>query len=399
MAIAYLDCMNGISGDMFLGACLDAGLKLSFLEDLVRKLKLKKVRLEVTKETRCDLNGTRFQVHIPQESHHSERKLKDILPLIDKAKLSPAVSGNAQAMFKEIAKVEAKIHGTTPDKIHFHEIGALDSLVDIVGACAAIEHFEIHEIYASAIPTGSGFQKAAHGNLPVPSPAALELLKKAKAPIIIDSRMKELTTPTGAAILKHFCKGYEQIPELKVHTIGYGVGTWDTAPYPNVLRLLLGERSNRTGQDDVDTVTVLETNIDDMNPQFIAHVFDLLMQSGALDVYLTPIQMKDSRTGMKLSVIAELKDQSKLAKIIFTETTSLGIRIQKMDRIKLRRKIVNIKTPFGTVPVKIGYQEGKMTTLAPEYKILKRLADKTGRPIKEIYSRALTLAQKQSPLY
>lgn len=391
MRISYLDCINGISGDMFLGACLDAGLDPKLLENIARKLNLKKVKLEITKEKRCGLVGTRLQVRIPPTP--TERKLKDILSLIQKAKFSSRVSENAQALFKEIAQAEAKIHGTTPDKLHFHEIGAVDSLVDIVGSCTAIEALDIQEIYASPVPTGSGFQESIHGNLPVPSPAALELLKG--APLIIDARNKELTTPTGAAILKHFCKGYGGIPEFKVHAIGYGVGTWDTAPYPNVLRLLLGEPSDCKGSGDLDCVTVLETNIDDMNPQFISHAFELLLQAGALDVYVTPIQMKESRAGFKLSVIAELKDERELAKIIFKETTSLGIRVQKMDRLTLRREIRQVQTKFGSIPIKIGYHQGAAVNFSPEYKILKRLAHETGSPIKEIYFSALMEAEKK----
>jgi uncharacterized protein (DUF111 family) len=204
-----------------------------------------------------------------------------------------------------------------------------------------------------------------------------------------------MITPTGAVLLKHFCKNYETIPEMTIQSVGYGVGTKNDPVYPNLLRILIGETvSTRGGVNEADCVNLLETNIDDMNPQLLTHVFDVLLKAGALDVFLTPIQMKDSRSGMKLSVICHPKDQSRLADLVFNQTTTLGVRIFKTDRIKLRREIVQVKTEFGMVPVKLGYRKGKVSSLSPEYKVLKKIADQTGHPLREIYFKTLLEAQK-----
>lgn len=376
---------------MFLGACLDAGLKKSVLDHVVKTLGLSKVHLGFKKESRGEIRGTRLVIHIPSKS--GERNLRDILRLLEKAKLSAFVRRNAKEIFQTLAEVEGKVHGISPNKVHFHEVGAIDSLIDIVGACAAVEALNIREFYASAIPMGSGFQKSSHGQIPIPGPATMELLKG--IPVTLDSRKWEVITPTGAVLLKQFCKNYGTIPEMAVQSVGYGVGTKNDPTYPNLLRILIGETTSARGVDEVDCINILETNIDDMNPQFLSYIFDVLLGAGALDVYLTPIQMKDSRSGVKLSMICHPKDQSRLADLIFSQTTTLGVRIFKTDRIKLKREIVQVKTEFGAVPVKLGYRNGKISSLSPEYKILKQLADKSGRPIKEIYFKALSEAQRK----
>lgn len=391
MKTAYLDCFSGISGDMFLGALLDAGLDPKILKDLVKRLGLQKVGLKITRESRCGLEGTRLQVQIP--THSPERKLKDILKRIEKAKLSSNVQENAQAIFQHLAKVEAKIHGTTPEKIHFHEIGAEDSLVDIVGACLAIDMMGLRTIYASSIPLGGGFHKTAHGELPMPGPAALELLKG--VPVTRDSRKGELVTPTGAVLLKHFCKGYGALPEMRIETIGYGVGSKDFAPYPNLLRVLIGEKTSISEDTEVDHIILLETNIDDMNPQFFSYVSELLFEAGALDVYLSPIQMKNSRSGIKLSALVKPSDEKKMCDIFFKETPTLGIRRSQIGRIKLQRKIKIFQSSIGPVSIKLGFQAGRLVSLAPEYKDLKALAKKTGRPIREIHIQVISEARKK----
>ena len=384
--LAYLDCINGISGDMFLGAMLDAGLPRRSLDQMIRSLGIPGIRLEVRSESRKGIQGKRAVIH--DKTKKTERHLSDILRLIKKAKVAPAVFKNARSIFELLAKAEAKVHGTSIGDVHFHEVGAIDSIVDILGACVAMDEMGIQKLYVSEIPLGSGIQKTEHGAWPMPGAATLELLKG--IPVIQDGRQGELTTPTGAALVRHFASGFGKMPVMRVSSVGYGCGSRDDAERPNVARIIIGEEASKECSDQV---LLIETNIDDMNPQYFSYVLDRLFEAGALDVYLTPIHMKELRAGVVLSVMAKPEDQEVMADIIFQETTSIGVRTQVLDRMKLERKIISVMIGKSKIPVKVSFHHGKPITFSPEFQDVQRLAKKTGRSLKDLSFEAVQRAK------
>ena len=384
--LAYLDCINGISGDMFLGAMLDAGLPRRSLDQMIRSLGIPGIRLEVRSESRKGIQGKRAAIH--DKTKKKERHLSDILRLIKKAKAAPTVFENARSIFELLAKAEAKVHGTSIGDVHFHEVGAIDSIVDILGACVAMDEMGIQKLYVSEIPLGSGIQKTEHGAWPMPGAATLELLKG--IPVVQDGRQGELTTPTGAALVRHFASGFGKMPVMRVSSVGYGCGSRDDAERPNVARIIIGEAGPKECSDQV---LLIETNIDDMNPQYFSYVLDRLFEAGALDVYLTPIHMKELRAGVVLSVMAKPEDQEVMADIIFQETTSIGVRTQVLDRIKLERKIISVMIGKTKIPVKASFHHGKPVTFSPEFQDIQRLAKKTGRSLKDLSFEAVQRAK------
>jgi uncharacterized protein (TIGR00299 family) protein len=390
MKIAYLDCFSGISGDMTIGAFLDAGLSFNTLKKELAKLKLKGYDLKKSKVPRGAITGTKFDCiqhghdHHHHEEEHSHRSLSEILRLISRSALSPRVKALSTDIFQNIGRAEAKVHGISPKKdLHLHELGDIDSIIDIVGASIAIDELGIDEVYASKVTLGRTITNCKHGMIPIPAPATLELLKG--VPVRITQIESELVTPTGAGILKTLSKGFGEMPEASICCIGYGAGSKDRPDMPNMLRVAIGDARRPFAKD---RIVVMETNIDDMNPQYFEYLFEKLFNAGALDVYTALIQMKKSRPAFKLTVLARPADLNKLSKIVFKETTTIGIRYHEADRLILDRKIINTRTKYGTIRVKVSTGPDGISTISPEYDDCVKLARQKNIPIKTIYESA-----------
>lgn len=386
MQIAYFDCYSGISGDMILGALIDAGLDLHQLESELVKLKIGGFTLKAEKTTRKGLSGTRFLVQT--EEDHVERHLRDMEEIIDHSDLGDDIKVSSKAIFNDLAHVEAKIHNHDSNEVHFHEIGGLDSIIDIVGALLGIKMLGIEAVYASRIPVGTGFVECDHGTLPLPAPATLELLKG--IPIYASGMEKELVTPTGIAILKHVVKSFGVIPEMRINHVGYGAGSRDLK-IPNLLRIWIGE-SEEKREEEEDKVILIETNIDNMNPELFGYASEKLMERGALDVFMTPIFMKKNRPGTLLSVLIAPDKLEEALSTIFAETTSLGIRIHRLERRKLPREMITVETAFGSVRVKVSRIGRDIRNISPEYEDCREIARKQGIPLRKVYEEAKAAA-------
>ncbi|MFA4906074.1 MAG: nickel pincer cofactor biosynthesis protein LarC [Candidatus Margulisiibacteriota bacterium] len=370
MKTLYLDCSSGISGNMFLGALLDAGLPADKLRIPHSALRIKKVR-------KHGISGIHLEVIAEKQTE--SRNLKDILSIIGKSKLNPNTKQIATAIFRRLAEVEAKVHGIPVNKVHFHEVGAIDSIVDIVGAAIGIDYFGIEEVKTSPINVGSGWIKTAHGKLPVPAPATTELLKGFS--VYNSGIKKELTTPTGAAIISTLAKPADVMPRLKVEAIGFGAGTYDLAEQPNLLRIFIGESELPT---EKDTILQIETNIDDMDPRLYDKAIAALMKAGALDAYIEPLRMKKQRNAIQLVALCRPEDKESVLEAVFDSTTTLGVRVFMVQREKLQRKIEHIKTKFGKVKVKWGLLGKKLKTYSPEYEDLRKISKKHRVPLSRI---------------
>jgi len=376
MKICYLDAFSGISGDMTVGALIDAGAEskalVRALEDLGTGAKF-----EVEKTKRRGIAASKFRVVGGDATGH--RHLKYILEIIEKSGISARAKRNSSAVFQRLGEAEAKVHDVSIDKVHFHEVGAVDSICDIVGACVGFDLLDIGAVYSSAVNVGSGTVKTEHGVLPVPAPATAELL--AGKPIYARGPSLELTTPTGAAIATTLAAEFGALPPMRMTASGYGAGDYDFPEHANVLRVLIGETS---GAAESTTVTVLEANIDDSSPQVLGYAMERLLESGALDVTLTSVLMKKSRPGTLLRVIARPEDRETLARVIFEETSTLGLRIHSAERRVKERHSVEISTPHGKVKIKIA-ENG---SFAPEYEDCRKLARESGVPLKQILAEA-----------
>ncbi len=433
MRIAYLDCFSGISGDMFLGALIGAGVSPKIFEDAVEALGVG-ARLEISRVIRSGISATKVDVivngerdlprqggkvpaphqfghshdhshsHGPAEHTHAQphshehdqgRGLNEIRQLILKSHISEAAKQTALAIFEKLGKAESKIHNAAIEKVHFHEVGAVDALVDIVCAAVGAEALAVDEIVCSPLNVGGGTVTCAHGTFPVPAPATVELLKG--APVFSSGPQAELVTPTGAAIVATLAKHFSAFPAMKVEQTGYGAGTRDFHGHANVLRISLGEAvSNRIAAEgdrathiSQDTVAVLEANIDDLNPQVFGYVMDRLLDAGALDVFGTPVQMKKSRPGTLLTVLARPEESEKLTRIIFAETTTLGIRRRDESRQVLARKWMTVATQYGDVRIKVASLNGTITSCAPEYEDCRRIAAERRVPLKMVMQEAI----------
>ncbi|MZG30319.1 MAG: nickel pincer cofactor biosynthesis protein LarC [Nitrospinae bacterium] len=385
---AYFDCYSGISGDMILGALIDLGVSATKIRKALGTIDLKNYKLKASKVKRGLISGTSVKVEVARtrHSHHKARKYSDIKKLLSNSDLSSTVKKNSLEVFKRIARVEAAVHNTTMEKIHFHEVGAVDSIVDIVGGVVAIESLKIDKIYASPLNLGEGFVECAHGSLPVPAPATLKLLKD--IPVFSNGIKKELTTPTGAAMIGFYADGFGSLPKMRVVGDGYGAGDHIIPSMPNMLRIVLGEIDSEPG----DEFVVIETNIDDMNPEFYETAMDSLFKAGALDVYLNPVIMKKSRPANKISVLSLKKDVQCLIEILLRDTSSFGVRFYPVDRTVLDREIKTVKTSWGPVNIKIGKLNGKSLQASPEYEDCKKLSSKARINISRVYDEAKSLA-------
>ncbi|MGC2695674.1 MAG: nickel pincer cofactor biosynthesis protein LarC [Candidatus Angelobacter sp.] len=447
MRIAYLECFSGISGDMFLGALLDAGVPPELLTRTVEALGVD-ARLEISRVDRSGISATKLDViaagekelpreefwekestdqgpktaelehaHLHSHSHehalshgselghahshahahehpadhsHSHRGLKEIRQIINAAAISQTVKDRAIKIFEALGAAEAKVHNSDIEKIHFHEVGAIDAIVDIVCASVGAEALGVDEWICSPLNVGGGTVVCAHGAFPIPAPATLELLKK--APVYSGEIQKELVTPTGAAIISVLASRFSGFPAMKAEKVAYGAGTRNFKKFPNVLRLTVGETvAQQESPFPVEEITVLEANIDDLNPQVFGYAMERALQEGALDVFGTPIQMKKSRPGMLLTVLCRTEDSQRLTKLVLAETTTLGVRMRRETRAALARHYVNISTRWGDVRIKLANLNGSISNYAPEYEDCRRIAKEQNVPLKTVMQEAIKI--------
>jgi uncharacterized protein (TIGR00299 family) protein len=387
MKTIYLDGGSGISGNMFLGGLLDLGLPEPFLKQELARLPLTLPKITIQRVNRKGIQAVHFEV---QEIHeHQHRHFSDISKIILEAGFKPKVAENILQVFTHLAKAEAKIHGVTIDEVHFHEVGALDAIVDIVGACIGLEYFGIQSLMVSPLRVGFGTITCAHGELPLPAPATVELLKKFT--VFGGDLAGEWTTPTGAAIITTFGTGIGSMPPLRVEQAGYGAGTRDCS-IPNVVRLIIGEITVNTVGNDVQTV--LETNIDDMNPEIFGYVGDRLLKTGALDYYFTPIQMKKGRPGVLLTIVAPAEKVTELEELLFRETTTLGIRKYSVERSCLEREQQTVTVRGFPIKIKTAFFQGELLKYAPEYEDCLQVSRNLNCNLREIYEEAIFQARK-----
>jgi uncharacterized protein (TIGR00299 family) protein len=378
MKIAYLDTVGGIAGDMTLAAFVSAGLSIDDLTRELRKLPVSGFELHAEHVRRYAIDAVHIDVTVTQEPH-LHRDLNGIRAMLDGSALAPAIKERAKAMFALIAMAEAKVHNTPIDQVHFHEVGALDSIVDITGAAICLELLGIERVYSSPVRLGSGgIVNTRHGPMPTPAPATLEILRD--YPVILTAISEELTTPTGAAIIKALSSGVLDEERIRVEAVGYGAGTKEIAGLANFLRIVIGELDLPHDREDI---VIVETNIDDMNPQLYPAIIEELLSAGAHDAYLSPIIMKKGRPGILLSVMVDRTRLERIAAIIYRQTSTIGLRIHQIGRRKLPRTLMEIQTSFGPVKAKAVVRDGKQI-ITPEFEECRRIANQTGRPLPEV---------------
>lgn len=388
MRVLYYDCFCGISGDMNLGALIDLGVDKEYLRGELCKLSLDaEYELVISKAMKKGINGTKVDIVLKQQESNKQRHLKDIEAIINNSNLEDKVKKLSLDIFLRVAQAEAVIHGKSIAEVHFHEVGAIDSIIDIVGAAIALNYLKVDKIMASPVQVGGGFVKCAHGLIPVPAPATIEILKD--IPIKSGLVSCETTTPTGAAILAANVESFTDKLQFTVEKIGYGLGTRDLE-VPNVLRLYLGkeegvEEGNEERSEEIEIQCLLETNIDDMNPELYSYVEEELFEKGALDVFKTSILMKKGRPATKLSILIDEKNEKDILDVIFRETTSIGIRKYKVEKIMLNREFLQVKTQYGDVTVKNAYYKGQLVKYKPEFEDCKKLAKENNISIAKVY--------------
>ena len=385
MAIAYFDCFSGISGDMTLGALLACGVSEDDFRQELARLKLAGWELEVQETEQNGIGATDVTVKITEEQGHG-RHLYHIEEILQKSELPQPVQNKALEVFTHLANAEARIHQTTPDRIHFHEVGAVDAIVDIVGAVICLDKLGVTEVVCSPLPMGRGFVECMHGTIPLPAPATVELTQG--IPVYGVEIEGELVTPTGAALVKSLAASFGPMPPMRVLAQGFGAGKKRFGTKPNLLRVAVGEAIGRefTGAAEV---AVLETNLDDYNPQFFEVLSDRLFEFGALDVFLTPVQMKKGRPGTLLTIICAPDNTEPLAGVLFRESSTLGVRVNTSRRICQDREWKTVETPYGPIRVKVGRWQNAETTVAPEYEDVKSAAASSGAPVKVVHLAAL----------
>lgn len=415
MKVAFLDTFSGLSGDMMIGALISAGLPFEYLKSELKKLNISEYELSVSTVQRKSISAIKFDVkilgenlhhhetehhhnnynhHHKEEHHHGKdhhhhyhksRSYSDIVELINSSSLNKNIKDISTKIFRIIGEAEAKIHNVKLEDVHFHEIGAIDSIVDIVGCAIGFDYFSIEKVYTSFVPLGRGFIDTQHGRMPIPAPATIEILKD--YPVTFVDLPYELTTPTGAGIIKALSSGLMNDKKVKVRNIGYGAGSKDIPQLPNLFRILIGEFIESYSADDS---YIVETNIDDMNPEFYPFVIEKLLEAGAHDAYLIPVIMKKGRPGIVLSTLCEASKLDEVLKIIYRETTTLGVRIIKIDRRKLNRDTEIVETKFGLIKVKVVLTEDRKKYI-PEFEECKRISIEKNIPIAEVYNEIMKL--------
>lgn len=389
--LLYLDCFSGISGDMTVGALCDLGADPARIEAELGKLSLGETRFTFTRQTRQGISGVKFQVHLPAAvdgDHHTH--YAGIRTHLESSGLSGFVKQKALAIFERIAVAEAKIHGVAVSDVVFHEVGAVDSIADIVGACVALEELGTPRVVVSPLREGHGWIDCAHGRFPLPAPATLEILRGVSLEQVDESW--ESITPTGAAIARELGESFGPMPPLEIERIGYGVGTRELEVRPNVLRAVLGTvvpNDNKT-----DTIIELETNLDDLSPELTGAAMERLLASGALDVTLTPMQMKKNRPGVQLTVLCEPALEQKMVHVLLTETSAFGVRRSEKRRYKLERRFETVTTAFGEITIKLGLLDGQVVQAAPEFESCRLVSEHSGQPLRGIYQAALSAYEK-----
>jgi|WetSurMetagenome_2_1015567.scaffolds.fasta_scaffold41233_3 pyridinium-3,5-bisthiocarboxylic acid mononucleotide nickel chelatase len=383
--VLFIEPFSGISGDMVVGALLDLGFSFEELKGKLALLPLKGYELSVEKVGRSGVQATKFNVHVGHSHHH--RTFADIREMIESSGLSAWVREKSIAAFQKLAEAEGKVHGQPPEKVHFHEVGAVDSIIDIVGAMIALEPFMPARILSSSINVGQGTLECQHGTYPVPGPAAQELLKG--VPVFSNAVTGELTTPTGATLVTTLADEFGTRPEMKIHSTGYGAGTRQTPGNANVLRITLGELVAGCGMSPEEQVSVIDATIDDMSPQIYGYFQEKALASGALDVYATPIQMKKNRPALKVTCVCAVSDVDRVAEVIFRETTTIGVRYTTAQRKTLRREFSKVQTAFGEVAMKVSLLDGHPVNFVPEFEDCRRLATEKGVALKEVQSSAI----------
>jgi uncharacterized protein (TIGR00299 family) protein len=388
MRIAHFDCFSGISGDMVLGAFVDAGLSLAKLRRELAKLGLDGYTISAERVRRHHLAGTQVRIRVSKSAAQPHRNLKTILKLISSSRLSKRVKTEAAAIFTRLGKAEAAVHDTAIDKVHFHEVGAVDSILDIVGAAVAIAELGIERVTSAAVPLGSGTIEVAHGILPVPAPATMRLL--AGVPVYQSAVEHELVTPTGAAILTHYADEFSGFPAMTVEAVGHGAGSRDLPGRPNLLRVVIGESDAIARAEPMD---VIETNVDDMTGELVGALFERLFAAGALDAYVTPLLMKKNRPGLLITVLCDPSKTAELVELLLVETTTFGVRTWRTQKHCLARTWKMVRTPHGSVKVKVGTLGGKVVTVSPEYESCRKLAAAKRVPLKQVYAAAEVATQ------
>jgi uncharacterized protein (TIGR00299 family) protein len=414
MKTLYLDIFSGISGDMFIGALIDLGVDSRKLERELKKLKLDGYRLRVARKQKSGIEGVKFDVHVEEgrgsrvdgrgreHSHHHKREpdrtFAEIKKLIVKSKLSPWVKKKSVAVFQRIAEAEGKIHGLPPGRVHFHEIGAVDSIVDIVGACIALEMLGKPRVLAAPVIEGTGWIDCEHGRFPIPAPATLAILGARGVGMTQCNEPHELVTPTGAALLAEFAESFGLMENLVAEKIGFGIGARDNKTRPNVLRATLGKsrvegRGSRAKSEErdweTDRVAVLETNLDDSSGEILGHCVETALAGGALDIFYAPVQMKKNRPGVLLTVLCAEADADKFTEMILRETSAFGVRRTMAERRKLRREFAGVETQFGKVTVKLGKLNGQIVQAAPEFESCKKVAARAKVALKQVHEAAI----------
>ncbi len=420
MQTLYLDIFSGISGDMFIAALLDLGVEAKTLERELKRLRLDGYHLHIARKQKSGIEGVKFDVHLEADcegdhehdqehehehthshgdhghghthAHAEHRNFTQIQQLIAASTLSDWVKEKSVAVFRRVAIAEGKIHGLPPEKVHFHEVGAVDSIVDIVGACIGLELLGKPRVLAGPVIEGTGFVRCAHGRMPLPAPATLEIFAARSIPVAQCEEPNELVTPTGAALLAEFAESFAPMRDLIARKVGYGLGTRDNKTRPNVVRAVLADTAgDAAGEHDweTDTIAVLETNLDDVSGEVLGHFVETTLAAGALDVFHTPIQMKKNRPGVLLTVLCAAADADKFTVRLLRHTSAFGVRRSFTERRKLQREFVNVKTEFGEIPVKVGKLDGEIVQAAPEFEVCRAKAVQAGVPLREVYEAAL----------
>jgi len=399
MRVAYFDCPSGAAGDMIMGALVDACVPFEALRDELAKLRLPGWSLERREVMKGVFRATKIDVHVHDHDHagdaaghshahghdrheHPDRNLRAILDLIAASDLPATVKANASRIFTRLGEAEARVHGTTVDHVHFHDVGAVDAIVDVTGACVGLHLLGVDQVHCSALPLGGGFVTGAHGRIPIPGPGTAELLKG--FPVVDTGVRRELVTPTGAAILTTLARAAGAMPAMTVEAVGYGAGNMELDA-PNVIRLFLGRAASSGGRE---TIMQVETTVDDMSPQLWEVVIERLFETGALDVYLTPVTMKKSRPGTVLTALCAPDRVTELSRVLFEESPTIGVRWTAYQRERLDREMVTLPTPYGAIPFKVSRLDGRVVTVTPEFDEVRRIARAKGLPVREVLDQA-----------
>ncbi len=392
MKTLYFDCFAGASGNMILGGLVSLGVNKHELIKQIKLLNISDFEIEFSTVNKSGISAIHANIKVPHENAH--RHLHHIEKIINESKLSDKIKQNTINIFTNLAKAEAKIHGINIQKVHFHEVGAMDAIIDVVGACIGFEMLEIENFACSKVHVGSGFAKMAHGKFPIPPPAVAELLQG--IPIYSTEIEGELCTPTGAAIIATLSTSYGEIPNLITEKIGYGAGTRNYEDFPNVIRLMLGNSVDSRLKTQDSRLILLETNLDDTTPQVLGFVMDKAFELGALDCWFTPIQMKKNRPATMISILCQAENYQKFTELLYLETTTLGVRVRKIERESLEREFVEIETKFGKVQCKLGSLNGKIVNIMPEFDDVKKLAIENNVPFQTVKDEVLQKFQQQS---